>query len=213
MWWFYPLAAAGGYLVGSIPFGLLAGWITRGVDIRDYGSGKTGFTNALRTLGLAPSLLVFAGDLLKGAVPVLLAGVFTHSAGLQVVTALAAVVGHDWPVYAGFKGGRGVATSLGATAAMMPPVAVFLLLIAAATMYIYRYVSLTSMVATPAAAVLVWVLIALGREPAAYGIWGTAATILILVLHRENIQRLRNGSEPKVGQGGHRRTRPGSANP
>jgi glycerol-3-phosphate acyltransferase PlsY len=213
MWWLFPLVAIASYLVGSIPFGLIVGRRVRGIDIRDYGSGKTGFTNSLRTLGTGPSLLVFGGDLLKGVLPVLVARWLSPHASLQVVAALASVVGHDWPVYAGFKGGRGVATSFGATAAMMPPVAVFLLLFGGALVYVYRYVSLTSVVGTPTGAALIWILVAAGRVPPAYGVWGAVAAILILALHSENIRRLRRGTEPKLGRGGQRRARPGSANP
>ncbi|MGI8553134.1 MAG: glycerol-3-phosphate 1-O-acyltransferase PlsY [Dehalococcoidia bacterium] len=213
MWWLYPLIAAGGYLLGSIPFGLIVGRRVRGVDIRDYGSGVTGFTNSLRTLGLGPSLIVFAGDLLKGALPVLLAGAVSSHASLQVVAAVAAVVGHCWPLYAGFRGGKGVTTSFGATAAMMPPVAVFLLLFGAALVYVYRYVSLVSVVATPTGGLLVLALIVAGRVPPAYGVWAVIAVSLVLFMHRGNIQRLRSGTERKLGEGGGRRTRPGSANP
>lgn len=213
MWWSVVAGATASYLLGSIQFGLIVGRLTRGVDIREFGSGKTGFTNSLRTLGLGPSIAVFAGDLLKGVIPVLVARHVSPHASLQVVVASAAVVGHIWPIFAGFKGGRGVTTSFGATAAMMPPLGVFLILFGAALVYVFRYVSLMSVVGTPTGAVLVWVLVLAGRVPLAYGVWGLIATTLILALHRGNIQRLRSGAEPKIGQGGQRRTRPGSANP
>lgn len=212
MWWLYPAFAIGAYLIGSIPVGLIIGQRARGVDVREFGSGKTGFTNSLRALGLGPSLLVFLGDFLKGAVPVALAHALSPNASLQVVAAVGAVAGHDWPVYAGFRGGRGVTTSLGATAVMMPPIGLLIVVIATALLYVYRYVSLASIVATPTAAVVVWLLIVLRNAPLAYGVWGTIATVLILVLHRDNIARLRDGTEPKIGQGGQRRTRPGQAN-
>jgi glycerol-3-phosphate acyltransferase PlsY len=213
MLWQYPLVGCMSYLVGSIPFGLIVGRRARGVDIRKFGSGKTGFTNSLRTIGLGPSLVVLGGDFLKGALPVLIAGLLFHSAALEVVAATAAVLGHVWPVFADFKGGRGVTTSFGATAAMMPPVGLFLLLLAVALVYVYRYMSLMSVVSTPAGAILVWALVISGRVPFAYGVWGLIATAIILLAHRENIQRLRSGTEPKIGQGGRRRTSPGNANP
>ena len=95
----------------------------------------------------------------------------------------------------------------------MPPVGLFLLLVAAAIVYFYRYMSLMSLVGTLTGAILVWALVVSGRVPFAFGIWGIIATSIILVSHRENLQRLRNGTEPKIGQGGQRRTSPGNVNP
>ena len=120
MWWAFLVVALIGYLLGSLPMGLIAGKVVRGVDIRDYGSGKTGFTNALRTIGLKAALLVLLGDALKGAVPVLIARLLSDDAYAQMVAGLAAVVGHDWPVFAGFRGGRGVTTFFGVLLAMNP---------------------------------------------------------------------------------------------
>jgi glycerol-3-phosphate acyltransferase PlsY len=213
MLWQYPLVACAGYLLGSVPFGLIVGRRVRGVDIREFGSGKTGFTNSLRTIGLGPSLVVLVGDFLKGAIPVLVAGTLLHSSVLAVVAATAAVLGHIWPVFAGFKGGRGVATAFGATAAMMPPVGLFLLLLAVALVYISRYMSLMSVIGTPTGMIVVWALVLTGRVPIAYGVWGTIATAIILLAHRENIRRLRSGTEPKIGQVARRRPNPGNANP
>jgi acyl phosphate:glycerol-3-phosphate acyltransferase len=159
---------------------------------------------------LGPSLLVLCGDFLKGALPVLVAARLCPHVTLQVVAALGAVVGHDWPLYAGFKGGRGVATSFGATVAMVPPVGLALLLVGVAVVYMYRYVSLMSILGAPTGALLVWILVGLGREPLAYGIWSLLAAALILILHRDNIARLRNGTEPKIGEGGRRRPFPGN---
>src|SRR5438309_5527019 len=139
MLWNYLLVACAGYVAGSVKFGLIVGRRARGVDIRDFGSGKTGFTNSLRTLGLGLSSVVLGGDILKGALPVLLAAALFHSPTLEVVAAISAVVGHVWPVFAGFKGGRGVSTAFGATAAMMPPVALILLLVSIALVCLYRY--------------------------------------------------------------------------
>jgi len=211
MWWLYPLVASGGYVLGSTPFGLLVGRWSRGVDIREFGSGKTGFTNSLRTLGLGPSIVVFAGDLLKGAIPVLVAAALSPRPELHVLAGGAAVTGHILPVFAGFKGGRGVTTSWGATLAMMPQVAIFLLLVAAALAYASRYMSLVSVLSSVAGGLLVFALVIAGRVPAAYGVWGLAAPALIIVTHLDNIRRLRAGTEPKIGHGGRRHTSPGSA--
>jgi acyl phosphate:glycerol-3-phosphate acyltransferase len=213
MVWQYPLVAGAGYLLGSIPFGLIVGRRVRGVDIREFGSGKTGFTNSLRTVGLVPSILVLVGDFLKGALPVLLALALTHAAVPAVIAATCAVLGHVWPVFAGFKGGRGVTTAFGATTAMMWPVGLFLLFLALALVSLWRYMSLMSVLGTPTGMIVIWALALGGREPVAYGIWGTLATIIILLAHRENIRRLLNGTEPKIGQPARRRPSPGGANP
>jgi glycerol-3-phosphate acyltransferase PlsY len=213
MLWQYPLVACAGYLLGSIPFGLIIGRRVRGVDIREYGSGKTGFTNSLRTIGLVPSLIVLAGDFIKGALPVLLALAWTHHSLLAVVAATCAVLGHVWPVFAGFKGGRGVTTAFGATTAMMWPVGLFLLCLAVLLVYIWRYMSLMSVLGAPSGMIVVWALAVSGREPLAYAVWGAIATTIILLAHRENIRRLLNGTEPKIGQPAQRRPSPRRANP
>jgi glycerol-3-phosphate acyltransferase PlsY len=213
MLWQYLLVGCLSYLVGSIPFGVIVGRLARGVDIREFGSGKTGFTNSLRTLGPGPSILVLLGDFLKGAIPVLVVAQLYHSSPLQVVAATTAVLGHLWPVFGGFKGGRGVTTAFGATAAMVPGVALVVLVLAVAVVYVYRYMSLMSIVGTSTGAVLVWALVIAGRLPAAFAVWGIIASSIILLAHRDNLQRLRNGTEPKIGEGGVRRTRPGNVNP
>ncbi|HTE84182.1 MAG TPA: glycerol-3-phosphate acyltransferase, partial [Dehalococcoidia bacterium] len=178
MQWHYLFIACLGYLIGSVPVGVLVGRWARGVDVRDFGSGKTGFTNSLRTLGPGLSAVVLGGDFIKGAGPVLLAsalyrGGAREAAPPEVVAATAAVLGHVWPLYARFKGGRGVATALGATTVMMPQIGVVLLLVALGVVYVYRYMSLGSIVATQTGAILVWALVIGGRLPLAYGLWGT----------------------------------------
>ncbi|GAF80271.1 unnamed protein product, partial [marine sediment metagenome] len=105
------------YLVGSIPSGYIAGRVLRGIDVRDFGSGATGATNVMRTLGRVPFVVILLADALKGYVPVLVAWFLFESHDLQVASGLAAVVGHDFPLYIGFRGGRGVATSFGVYAA------------------------------------------------------------------------------------------------
>jgi len=211
MWWLYALVAAGGYLLGSTPFGVLVGRWSRGVDIREFGSGKTGFTNSLRTLGLGPSIVVLAGDLLKGVIPVLVAAALSPHPELRVLAGVAAVTGHILPVFAGFKGGRGVTTSWGATLAMMPQVAILLLLVAAALAYASRYMSLVSVLTTVTGAVVAVSLALAGRVPVAYGVWGLTAPAIIIVTHLDNLRRLRAGTEPKIGHGGRRRSSPGGA--
>jgi acyl phosphate:glycerol-3-phosphate acyltransferase len=212
MWWLVCLVVAAGYLVGSLPVGLLVGRWVRGVDIREFGSGKTGFTNSLRTLGLGPSIVVLAGDFLKGAAPVFVVSCISAHPELRAAVAVAAVLGHVFPVFAGFKGGRGVTTAWGATLIMTPQVGIFLLLVAVALAYTSRYMSLVSLVAAPLGTVLLCALAASGHVPAAYAVWGLTASAIIVLCHRDNVRRLREGTEPKIGHGGtRRRTSPGNA--
>lgn len=201
----YLLFAAGCYLLGAIPFGLIMGRLTRGVDIRDYGSGKTGMTNTLRTLGKGPAILVLLLDVLKGALPVVLARSMSDNSWLQVVGALAAIAGHDWPIYAGFRGGRGVATSLGAMTAMAPLLGPITLIVAVLVLIPTRIVSLMSVVSTLFAAALFLILARTGYLPGPYAAFAAVAGPLVVFLHRDNIRRLLAGTEPKMGQGGSRR--------
>lgn len=204
IWWFVVFAV-GGYLLGSIPFGLLMGKLVKGVDIRDYGSGKTGMTNTLRTLGKGPAIAVFVLDLLKGAAPVLLAKLLVDDARVEVAGALAAIAGHDWPVYAGFRGGRGVSSSFGALLAMVPVVGLIAPVFGGILLYQFRYVSLTSIAGAILAAGMVVALAFTNRVPDAYAVFAVIAGPLIILLHHENIQRLLAGVEPKLGQGGDKR--------
>jgi glycerol-3-phosphate acyltransferase PlsY len=209
----FVLFAVGGYLLGSIPTGLLLGRLIKGVDIRQYGSGKIGTTNTLRTLGLGPAVAVLVGDVLKGALPVLAARLLTGDAGVQVAAALGAIAGHDWPLYAGFRGGRGVATTFGALVAMLPLLAAALLLLGGVLLLAFRYASLMSVAGTVIAVVVIVGLALAGRVPRAYIVFALTAGPLIVALHRENIARLLAGTEPKLGQGGARRADPKAGTP
>lgn len=195
-----------GYLLGSVPLGLLLGKLY-GVDIREYGSGKTGAANVLRTLGLRAGGLAFVLDITKGVIPVVVAR-FVLGPGGEVAAALAAVVGHNWPLYTKFRGGRGGATSLGGLAAMSWPVsllaplcfAVFVILLS-----LFRYASLATMSASMSVLVAVILWVALGGLPAVYLAFGILGPILIIFQHRDNIARLLSGTERKLGERGERR--------
>jgi len=205
MWWTFPAIALIGYLLGSVPLGLIAGRLMRGVDIRDYGSGKTGFTNALRTLGLRASLPVLVGDLAKGALTVVIARVLSDNAYVQATGGLAVIIGHNWPVFAGFRGGRGVATFVGVLVGMNPLVVLALLPVGVAIVVVTRYMSVMSISSALLAAGVLIGLAAAGVLPVAYAVCAGLAALLIVVLHRENIGRLLAGTEPKIGRGGERR--------
>lgn len=189
-----------GYLLGAIPFGLVLGKLIRGIDIRHFGSGKVGATNTLRTLGPAPSALVFALDAGKAAAAVSLARALGGPPLIQVLAATTAVVGHCWSVYIGFGGGRGVASSVGALATVSTPVAATGFGAAIAVMALTKYASLGSLVGTAVAFVLVVTLVAMQVIEAVWLIYGIAATTIIAVRHRDNIARLVSGTERRLGQ-------------
>lgn len=205
MWWAFLGCAVFGYLVGSIPTGLIVGRVARGIDIRQFGSGKTGFTNVLRTVGARWGIVALLGDLAKGFVPVLVARFVSDEPYVQAVAGLAATIGHDWPLFARFEGGRGVATSFGAALAMNSLAAGSLVPFAIGLVALTRIVSVMSVGMAPILAVEFIVLSAIGVQPWAYAVYATIAAAMVIVLHRENIQRLLNGTEPKIGRGGTQR--------
>ena len=207
MWWEFLVCALGGYLLGSVPVGLIVGRVARGIDIRQYGSGKTGATNVLRTVGARWGAVALAGDLAKGAVPVLIARLLSDDPYVQTVAGLGAAFGHDWPVFAGFQGGRGVATSFAAALAMSPIPAAALLPVGVGLVAYTRIMSVMSVGMAPVLAIVFVVLAAVGFHSWAYAVYAVIAAALVIVLHRENIERLIAGTEPRLGAGGSRRER------
>lgn len=194
-----------GYLLGSIPFGLIVSRLARGVDVREYGSGKTGFTNSLRILGLRRSLVVFIADFAKGLAAALIPLAFSDDPWARSLGGLAAVAGHVWPLFAGLRGGRGVLAGAGVLTGLDPLAMLAVLPVAGAVMYGTRIMSVTSLAAAAAAAILFVALAAVNFHPWAYAAVAVVGVGLIMLLHRENIERLRAGVEPKLGQGGQRR--------
>ena len=189
-----------GYLLGSLPSGFLAGKWCKGIDLRTIGSGSTGATNVLRNVGKKPALVVFLVDVAKGAAAVLLAGALTQSNPLndwiQVLAGLAALAGHIWPVWLGFKGGKAVATGLGLFLGLAWPVGLACFGVFMAVFSLSRIVSLASVVA----AVSLPLLMAAGSDSNADRVVALVAMLLVLWRHRSNIQRLINGTEPRVGR-------------
>lgn len=196
------------YLVGAIPMGYIAGRVLRNIDIRDYGSGVIGATNVLRVLGKEAFVAVLIADALKGYVPVLTVWYLFHTHDLQVASGIAAVLGHDYPVYIGFRGGRGVATSFGVYAALAMPLFVALVALGLFIALTLRYMSVMSMVTVPLGA-LVLLLLAVfhAGDDFTYTktIFGAFATFFVFLTHVPNIKRLIRGTEPKIGQGGEKR--------
>jgi glycerol-3-phosphate acyltransferase PlsY len=181
---------------GSIPFGLLIAKASKGVDVRGIGSGNIGATNVLRAAGKGAAALTLALDMLKGWAPVALGRIVGASDALVAGVALAAFLGHLYPVFLRFRGGKGVATFLGVLLALLPKVAFLVagvwLLIAA----VFRYSSLAALVAAAASPLLVWLLD--GRR----GFVALAVVLsgFILIRHRENMRRLLAGEERRIGR-------------
>ena len=185
-----------GYLLGSIPSGWLAGSWLKGIDLREIGSGSTGATNVLRQVGKGPALIVFLIDVGKGAAAVLIARALGLGDWIQVLAGLTALVGHIWPVWLGFKGGKAVATGLGMFLGLAWPVGLASFGVFLAVFSLSRYVSLASVLA----AISLPLLMAAGTDSKANLLVALVAMLLVLWRHRSNIQRLINGTEPKLSQ-------------
>lgn len=189
------LVVLAGYLLGSVPFGLLLGW-RRGVDIRERGSRNIGATNVLRVVGKAEAAATLVLDGLKGAAPVLAARVLGTGDPWAAAAGLSAVLGHCFPVFLRFRGGKGVATALGALLAALPAVGLVAVLVWLLTALSFRYSSLAALLA--AASVPVAAAAWEGRGPLLAFTLVLAG--LIVVRHHENIRRLWRGEEQKIGQ-------------
>jgi glycerol-3-phosphate acyltransferase PlsY len=204
------------YLLGSTPTGYLAGKLLKGIDIREHGSGSTGATNVLRTLGKWPALAVILVDLLKGVAAIVFARWFcpwlyglpavAPPAGLDLQTltpwavclaGLAAVLGHSRSIWLNFTGGKSAATGLGVLLALSWPVGLGAAAVVGVVLAIFRIVSLSSMLGALTAIALVCAL----EQPAAYRLLVIAGGLYVIARHRANIQRLLAGTEPRLGQG------------
>lgn len=181
------------YLVGSIPTGLLLARIFGGVDIRTTGSGNIGATNVSRTLGWKVGVLTLIGDCLKGLLPVLVAQRMGFSEGGVALVAFAAFAGHVYTVFLGFKGGKGVATALGVLLAVSPLAVLCAVAIFAFMLWRWRYVSLGSITA----AAVMPLLVALLDGRGLMFLMSIAVASIVIWKHRENIQRLRTGTESR----------------
>ena len=191
-----------GYVFGSLPNGL---WLVKAfykIDIRDYGSKNIGSTNVFRTVGAKPAACVLILDILKGVIPLILAAKFLSGSSeylhyFVVITALGALLGHNYSLFLHFKGGKGVATGLGLFAYLEPIAALVGFLVWAVIVFLTRYVSLGSIVGAICAAAMgfVW------GYPLPYAIFGVLAAAFVILKHKENIGRLLNGTESKIKAG------------
>lgn len=199
VWILIPVA----YILGSIPFGYLIVKERTGVDVRSVGSGNVGATNVLRVAGKVPAAGVLLMDMAKGCFPVLLGRVMGASPGILAAIAFAAVVGHVFSVFLAFRGGKGVATALGAFIALAPiatvsSVAVFILLVVWR-----RYVSLGSVVAVATFPLWAYVFGEMGwmtMEWLPVSLAGVATAVVVLIRHRANLRRIRAGTESRIGE-------------
>jgi len=209
-YWELAAVVVASYLVGAIPTGYLAGRIFRGIDIREHGSGVIGATNVLRVMGRGPFVAVMVADVLKGYAPVLVTWYLFQTHDLQVASGIAAVLGHDFPVYIGFRGGRGVAASFGVYAALAMPLGVGLVAVGIFIALALRYMSVMSMVTVPLGALVLLVFAVFHvSDDFTYSktIFGAFAAAFVLLTHAGNIKRLIRGTEPKIGEGEERRRR------
>jgi glycerol-3-phosphate acyltransferase PlsY len=187
--------------------------MARGVDVRDHGSGKMGSTNVLRILGVKAGILVLLADCAKGIAAVLLAGlVFGNGHAVAIgnlnvgvnsaraAAGFAAVVGHTCPIYVGFKGGRGVSTYSGALFTLSPTYTLFPFALAMVVLASWRYVSLASVIGISASVVVMACLVALDRQPAVFLVYTVLGSALVVFSHRDNIARLRTGTERRLGE-------------
>jgi len=192
------LTAVFAYLLGSIPFGYVIVRWQKGVDVRSTGSGSTGATNVMRNLGIIGFVATFILDMGKGIVAVLLASRLTEGDPRWIaVASVMAILGHCFPVWLKFHGGKGVATGVGVFIALAPVEVVLVLLVFAIVLAIWRYVSLGSIVGSAAFPVLVYFM----KHPPLPIVLGAAGSALIIIgMHHDNIGRLFAGTESKVGK-------------
>lgn len=186
-----------GHVCGSVPSGLWLVQAFHGIDIRNYGSKNIGTTNVFRTVGPKTAVLVLIADAFKGILAVGIISYLFHNPLLDVITALGALLGHNYSLFLGFKGGKGVATALGLLIFMMPKVAVASFGIWLVCVLLTRYVSLGSIMAAIFTPPLAWYL----GYPSAYVIFSVVAAFFVVLRHKENIHRLLTGTESKIKPG------------
>ncbi len=191
------------YLVGSFPAGFLLARLW-GVNVLEKGSGRTGGTNVLRSAGILPALITGALDVGKGALAVWLAGQMvpeSHQAVAEVLGGMAVILGHNYSIFLGFRGGAGVGTSLGALGAIYWPAAIALLILLIVVIAATRYASVGSLTVSTLMPIILLALAATGALSLTYVLYGLLAWIIIVYSHRPNIRRLIEGTERRLGGG------------
>jgi len=192
------IALVVGYLFGSIPFGIILTRLAGGPDLRSIGSGNIGATNVLRTGNKKLAAATLFGDMLKGTVAVLVGAYFLGGPQAALAAGIGAFLGHLFPVWLGFKGGKGVATYIGVLIGVKASVALAFAVIWLGLAYLFRYSSLSALIASVVAPLLLWFWAGM---PQAALVMATLS-VLLWIMHRENIARLLTGREGKIGQKG-----------
>lgn len=187
------------YLVGAIPTAFIVGKMVKGIDIRQYGSGNIGTTNAFRVLGIKPALIVLFVDIIKGFLGVKLGLLLIGTEWAAILGGISAVAGHNWSIYLRFKGGKGVATACGVIIALAPKAILLLVVIWIVIIWTTKYVSLASVIA----AFLAPIIFLLLKQPIPYVIFSFVVAAFVIYRHRTNIQRLLKGQEAKLTDKAH----------
>jgi len=191
------LIILGCYLLGSIPFGYIAGKLFKKIDIRELGSGNIGATNVFRILGPSLASLVLISDIGKGIFSIYLAQYFNiDNLLILTIAGLAVICGHDWSLFLGFKGGKGIATTFGVIFALNPIISILAIVVWVVVMIITRYASLSSILAV----ISIMIFTILFKQPYEYIIFSAIIILLSIFKHKENIKRLRSGNESKIGK-------------
>ena len=188
------------YLLGSISWGYTLLQWKMGVDVREFGSGRTGMSNVLRTGGVKSAVVVLTLDIGKGVLAVVLAREVIGTNGAEVAAGLIVLAGHNWPVFLQFKGGRGILTALGGLALMVPVAAIFATATFLTVTALSRYISLGSVIGVMIGALAILALALAGMSSDTYMVYGFIACAMLVWQHRDNLQRIRDGNERRLGQ-------------
>lgn len=190
----YVIFAFIAYLLGSIPSALLVGKIGFNIDIREHGSGNLGATNTFRVLGIKAGAIVIVADISKGTIATIIPGLLFDSDVYPLIIGIFAVLGHTYPLFAKFNGGKAVATSSGIILGVSPLLFIVMIISFITTLYFSKYVSLSSII-TGVISILVSILL---KEDIGLIIVVSVLTLFVLYRHKENLRRIRNKTEPKI---------------
>ena len=189
------------YLIGAIPIGLILSKSLRGIDIRNYGSGSIGMSNIQRNLGNFPAAVVLTLDMTKSFLPILYVRYFIPDPQiLETISALGALTGHCWPIFAKFRGGRGVATGWGSLLILSPITGIISGIIGIPIIIMYKFISLGSIIGATSGCISMMLLSITRYHSFEYLWYALLGNIIVVYKHKENIQRLLEGTERKIGK-------------
>ena len=189
------------YLIGAIPIGLILSKSLRGIDIRNYGSGSIGMSNIQRNLGNFPAAVVLILDMTKSFLPILYVRYFLPDPQiLETISALGALTGHCWPIFAKFRGGRGVATGWGSLLILSPITGIISGIIGIPIIIMYNFISLGSIIGATSGCISMMLLSITRYHSLEYLWYALLGNIIVVYKHKENIQRLLEGTERKIGK-------------